>query len=54
MGYNKITNLLCKATEGQTPKFATIKYIDIFDKFNGNYNKNKNIRFKTNQLRNDL
>ena len=50
MGYNKITNLLGKPTEDKIPKFTTI----IFDQFNGTYNKNKDIRFKTSQLRNDL
>ena len=54
MGYNKITNLLCKRTQDEIPKFTTIKWIEIFDQSNATYNKNKDIRFKTNQLRNDL
>ena len=54
MGYNKITNLLGKLDKDEIPKFTTIKYIEIFDQSNGTYNKNKDIRFKTNQLRNDL
>ena len=54
MGYNKITNLLGKLDKDEAPKFTTIKYIEIFDQFNVTYNKNKDIRFKTNQLRNDL
>ena len=54
MGYNKITNLLGKLNKDEIPKFTTIKYIEIFDQSNGAYNKNKDIRFKTNQLRNDL
>ena len=54
MGYNKITNLLGKLDKVEIPKFTTIKYIEIFDQSNGNYNKNKDIRFKTSQLRNDL
>ena len=54
MGYNKITNLLSKSTEHEIPKFTTIKWIEIFDQSNGTYNKNKDIRFKTNQLINDL
>ena len=53
MGYNKITNLLCKLDKDEIPKFTTIKWIEIFDQSNGTYNKNKD-RFKTNQLRNDL
>ena len=54
MVYNKITNLLGKPTEDEIPKFTTIKWIEIFDQSNGTYNKNKDIRFKTNQSRNDL
>ena len=54
MGYNKITNLLGKPTEDEIPKFTTVKWIDIFDQSNGTYNKNKDIRFKTSQLGNDL
>ena len=54
MGYNKITNLLGKLDKDEIPKFTTIKWIEIFYQSNGTYNKNKDIRFKTNQLRNDL
>ena len=54
MGCNKITNLLGKLDKDEIPKFTTIKWIEIFDQSNGAYNKNKDIRFKTNQLRNDL
>ena len=54
MGYSKITNLLGKLDKDEIPKFTTIKYIEIFYQSNGNYDKNKDIRFKTNQLRNDL
>ena len=53
MGYNKITNLLGKTTE-EIPKFTTVKWVEIFDQSNGSYNHNKNIRFKTPQLRSDL
>ena len=54
MGCNKITNLLGKPTEDEIPKFTTIKWIEIFDQSDGTYNKNKGIRFKTSQLKNDL
>ena len=54
MGYNKIANLLGKLTKDEIPKFTTIKWIEIFDQSNGTYNKNKDIRFKMCQLRNDL
>ena len=54
MGYNKIENLLGKLTKDEIPKFTTVKLIEIFDQSNGTYNKNKDIRFKISQLRNDL
>ena len=54
MGYNKITNLLGKLDKDEIPKFTTIKWIEICDQSNGAYNKNKGIKFKTNQSRNDL
>ena len=54
MGYNKITTLLGKLDKDEIPKFTTIKWIEILDQSNGTYNKNNDIRFKTNQLRNDL
>ena len=52
IGYNKITNLLGKLNKDEIPKFTTIKLIEIFHQSNGTCNKNKDIRFKTNQLRN--
>ena len=54
MGYNKIANLLGKLTKDEISKFTTTKWIEIFDQSNGTYNKNKDIRSKTNHLRNDL
>ena len=54
MGYNKITNLLGKLDKGEITKFASIKWIEIFDQSNGTCNKYKDIKFETNQLRNDL
>ena len=54
MRCNKITNLLGKLAKDEIPKFTTIKWIEIFDQFNRTCNKSKDIRFKTNQLRNDL
>ena len=54
MKYNKITNLLGKLDKDEIPKFTTIKWTEIFHQSNGIYNKNKDIKFKTNQLRNDL
>ena len=54
MGYKKTTNLLGKLDKDESPKITTIKWTEIFDQSNGTRNKNKDIRFKTNQLRNDL
>ena len=54
MGYNKIINLLGKLEKDDIPKFTTIKWIEIFDQSNGTYNPNKDIRFKTPQIRDDL
>ena len=54
MGYNKITNLLGKLDKDDIPKFTTIKWIEIFDQSNGTYNPNKDIRFKTSQIRDEL
>ena len=42
MEYNKIT------------KFTTIKWIEIFGQSNGTYNPDKDMRFKTTQMRDDL
>ena len=55
MGYKKIENLLGIDTNDFTkPKYSTKKWIEIFDQSNGLYSPNKDIRFKTPQLRNDL
>ena len=36
------------------PKFTTRKWIEVFDQPNNIHNQNKDIRFKTPQLRSDL
>ena len=53
-GYNKITNLLGKLDKDDIPKFTSIKWVEMFDQSNGTYNLNKDIRFKTPQIRDDL
>ena len=54
MRHNKIKNLLgIKIDPKELPKFSPIKWIEIFDQSNGSYNPNKDIRFKTSQLRNN-
>ena len=54
MKYDRITNLLTKLDKDDIPKFTSIKWIEIFDQSNENYNQNKDIRFKTPQIRDDL
>ena len=54
MEYNKITNLLGKLDKDEILKFTTIKWIEICDQSNGTYNPNKDIRFKTAQIRDNL
>ena len=55
MEYQKIINLLGKTIDKtKVPRFTTTKWIEIFDPSNGSYNVNKDIRFKTPQLRSDL
>ena len=54
MGYNKKTNLLGKWDKDEIPKFTSIKWIEILDQPNGNYNPNKDIRFKTPQISDNL
>ena len=54
MGYDKIINPLGKLDEDDIPKFTSIKWIEIFDQSNENYNPNKDIRYKAPQIRDDL
>ena len=54
MEYHKIINLLSKISGTQLQKFTTKKWIEIYDESDGTYNVNKDIRFKTPQLRSDL
>ena len=54
MRYGKIKNLLGKLDKDDIPKFISIKWTQIFDQSSGNYNPNKDIRFKTQQIRDDL
>ena len=47
MRHNKIKNLLViEIDRKDLPKFSTIKYVEIFDQYNGSYNPNKDIIFK--------
>ena len=54
MGYNTITNVLEKIDKDEIPRIKTIKWIEIFDQSNRTYNPNKDIRFTTPHIRDDL
>ena len=55
MEYNKIENLLGISADSDIKlKYSIKKQIEIFDQSNGTYNKNKDIRFNTSQMRNDF
>ena len=55
MEYQKIINLLGeKIDETKLPKFTTKKWIEIFHQSIIISNPNKDIKFKTTQLRSDL
>ena len=54
MEYEKITNLLGDDNCDKVPRFITTNWIEVYDQSGGAYNSNKQIRFKTPQLRSDL
>ena len=54
MEYQKIIRLLVNVSDNKLPKFTTKKRIEIFDESDGTYNINKDVRFKTPQLRSNL
>ena len=54
MEYQKNINLLSKFSDNELPRYVTKKWIGIYDESNGTYNVNKEVRFKTPQLRSDL
>ena len=54
MEHRKVINFLGNIDKIKTPKFATKKWIEIFDPSNGSYSPNTDIRFKTPQLRSGL
>ena len=53
MEYQKIINLLGNIPD-QVPRFVTKKWVELYDESGETYNVNKEIRFKTPQLRSDL
>ena len=55
MEYQKIINFLGKTIDfAKLPKFSTRKWIEIFDQSSNTCNQNKDIKFKTPQLRSNL
>ena len=52
MEFQKITNFLDTTFDGKDlPRFASKKWIEVFDQSGGNYDVNKEIRIKTSMLR---
>ena len=55
MEFQKIVNFLDTTSDDKDlPGFITKKWIEVYDQSEGNYNVNKEIRFKTSMLRLDL
>ena len=55
MEFKKITNFLDITSDNKDlPKFVTKKWIEVYDKSQGNYDINKKIRMETSTLRSDL
>ena len=55
MELQKIVNFLdTTPNDANLPRFATKKWIEVYHQSGGNYNVNKEIRFKTSMLRSDL
>ena len=55
MEFQKIVNFLDTTSDDKDlPRFVTKKWIKVYDLSGGNYNVNKEIRFKTSMLRLDL
>ena len=55
MEFQKIVNFLDITSDNKDlPKFVTKKWIEVYDKSQGNYDINKKIRMETSTLRSDL
>ena len=53
--FKKIVNFLDATSDDKDlPRFFTIKWIEVYDQSEKNYNVNKEIRIKTSMLRTDL
>ena len=54
-GISKMVNLLVTTSDDKDlPRFATKKWIEVYDQSGENYNVNKEIRINTPMLRSDL
>ena len=54
-GISKIVNLPGRTSDDKDlPRFATKKWIEVYDQSGGDYQVNKEIRIKTPMLRSDL
>ena len=52
MEFQKILNFLdITSDDKDLPKFATKKWIEVYDQSEGNYNVNKKIKIETSTLR---
>ena len=55
MEFQRITNFLDIIFDNEDlPKYATKKWIEVYDQSQGNYDVNKGIRIKRSMLRSDL
>ena len=55
MEFQKIANFLDTTPDDKDlPRFVTKKWIEVYHQSGGNYNVNKEMRFKTSMLRSDL
>ena len=55
MEFQQIVNLLDMTSDDKDlPRFATNKWIEVYDQTGGNYNVKKEIRIKTSMLKPDL
>ena len=55
MEFKKFVNFLDTTFDDKDlPRFVTIKWIEVYDQSEKNYNSNKEIRIKTSMLRSDL
>ena len=55
MEFQKIVNLLGTTFDDKDlPRFVTIKWIEVYDQSEKNFNPSKEIRIKTSMVRSDL